>query len=74
MIIYVTCSPHPLETRTQVADFLRTHPNFNVLPVDRDTIDKNFQSSIGADGMMQLMTAEHGTDGMFLALLQREDQ
>lgn len=74
VIIYVTCSPHPLETRTQVADFLRTHPNFNVLPVDRDTIDKNFQSSIGADGMMQLMTAEHGTDGMFLALLQREDQ
>lgn len=73
-IIYVTCSPHPLETRTQVADFLRTHPDFKVLPVDRGTINKSFQSSIGADGMMQLMTAEHGTDGMFLALLQREDQ
>lgn len=74
VIIYVTCSPHPLETRTQVADFLRAHPSFKVLPVDRDTIDKSYRSSIGTDGMMQLMTAEHGTDGMFLALLQREDQ
>lgn len=71
LIIYVTCSPHPLETRTQVADFLRSHSNFEVLPVKRDTIHETYQSALGEDGMMQLMTGEHGTDGMFLALLHK---
>lgn len=71
IIIYVTCSPHPLETRTQVADFLHGNQNFSVLPVGYEAMHEAFRTSVGKDGMMQLMTAEHGTDGMFLALLQR---
>ena len=71
IIFYVTCSPHPLETRAQVADFLKSHPSFKVLPIEKANLSERFRSSVATDGMMQLMTAEHGTDGMFLALLQR---
>lgn len=71
IIAYATCSPHPLETRAQVADFLNRHQNFRLLPIEEESMDASFRSAIGKDGMMQLMTARHGTDGMFLALLQK---
>lgn len=63
VIGYATCSPHLAETKLQVADFLKRHPNFDRIPVKRGS---------DPDGDMQLWTYRDGTDAMFLSLLKRE--
>ena len=73
IIGYATCSPHPLETRVQVADFLAKNPSFKQISIEKETLHSTFHSGIGVDGAMQLMTSSHGTDGMFLALLKKEE-
>lgn len=62
IIGYSTCSPHLAETKIQVSDFLRTHPNFRRVSVGMRA-DK--------DGDLQLWTFRDGTDCMFLSLLER---
>lgn len=62
VIGYSTCSPHVAETKMQVHDFLRSHPNFQRMSVGQ----------LGdRDGDMQLWTYRDGTDCMFLSLLER---
>lgn len=63
VIGYATCSPHLAETKLQVADFLKRHPNFARISVKRGS---------DPDGDMQLWTYRDGTDAMFLSLLKRE--
>jgi 16S rRNA (cytosine967-C5)-methyltransferase len=76
VVAYVTCSPHPAETRAVVDDVLRGRDDVTRLdtpavmtgvisaphsgPVERGT---------GTD--VQLWTHRHGTDSMYLALLRR---
>lgn len=64
IIGYATCSPHLAETKFQVRDFLKRHPNFKRVPVEKYP-DK--------DGDMQLWTFRDGTDSMYLSLLRREE-
>jgi 16S rRNA (cytosine967-C5)-methyltransferase len=61
IIGYATCSPHLAETKWQVRSFLKSHPQFNRLPVTKDQ---------DLDGDMQLWTFRDDTDSMFLSLLQ----
>ncbi|MCC2028994.1 rRNA small subunit methyltransferase B [Microbacterium sp. YMB-B2] len=81
IVAYVTCSPHLAETTGVVAEVLRTRDDVTELDaaavlasVARSPID------LGSDGTgrVQLWPHRHGTDAMFLALLQRtpkgEDQ
>jgi len=74
IIGYVTCSPHILESKVQVADFLRKNPDFHILPINPVWIDADYHSAITPEGFLQLMTAKHNTDGMFLALLERKEK
>lgn len=60
IIGYSTCSPHLAETKMQVADFLKRHPNFSRIRVKRKP---------DGDGDMQLWTFRDGTDCMYLSLL-----
>ncbi len=73
IIVYVTCSPHLMETKVQVQDFLRRHENFSLRRIDPDLVTDHVRDAITPEGMVQLMTGRHGTDGMFLALLERKD-
>lgn len=73
LIAYVTCSPHLNETRFQVKEFLRTHRDFQLAPIPTGVATGKYASAIQADGMFQLWTHLHGTDAMFLALLQRKE-
>ena len=66
---YATCSPHLAETRIQVADTLKRHPELSVISVDSylpqsltDATDK---------GALALWTHRHNTDAMFLALFKK---
>lgn len=62
IIGYATCSPHLAETKFQVKDFLKNHPNFSRVPVSKRP---------DRDGDMQLWTFRDQTDAMFLSLLKR---
>ena len=64
IIGYATCSPHLGETKLQVSDFLKRHPNFKRVSLG-ELGDK--------DGDLQLWTFRDGTDAMFLSLLKRCD-
>jgi 16S rRNA (cytosine967-C5)-methyltransferase len=74
IVAYVTCSPHLAETTGVIAETLRTRTD--VISLDaRAVMTDVAQSPIdlaGDDGdHVQLWPHRHGTDAMFLALLQR---
>lgn len=71
LIIYITCSPHPLETSAQVNDFLKRHSEFEIRPIDPSMIPNQLRGALRPEGTMQLMTGRDGTDAMFIALLQK---
>jgi 16S rRNA (cytosine967-C5)-methyltransferase len=66
---YATCSPHLAETRIQVADLLRKHPEMERIPVDPFLPSNLTEGSEG--GALTLWTHRHGTDSMFLALFRK---
>jgi 16S rRNA (cytosine967-C5)-methyltransferase len=68
LLAYVTCSPHLVETVVPVSDALRRHAGLEQLdarPLLPGVPD------LGAGPAVQLWPHRHGTDAMFLALLQR---
>lgn len=72
---YVTCSPHLAETTGVVQEVLRDRPGFTELDaalvvggVSQSPIDLAADGS----GRVQLWPHRHGTDAMFLALIQRD--
>ncbi len=74
VVAYVTCSPHPVETRTAVQDALRGRDDVTWLDavplVARATQDR--VDDLGPSPDVQLWPHRHGTDAMYLALLRRE--
>jgi 16S rRNA (cytosine967-C5)-methyltransferase len=65
VLAYSVCTWTAPETVEVVDAFLRRHRGFSVEP-PRVAVD----SAVGGVGL-QLGTARHGTDGMYLALLRR---
>lgn len=77
IVAYVTCSPHLAETTGVVQDVLRSRADLTELDaravvsnLSRSTIDLADDERSGS-GSVQLWPHRHGTDAMFLALLQR---
>jgi 16S rRNA (cytosine967-C5)-methyltransferase len=71
LLAYVTCSPHPDETRASVAGVLERHPELRAL----DTREVGARIAIGDLGegvgpALQLWPHAHGTDAMFIQLLE----
>ena len=63
ILVYSTCTVLPAENEELVGAFLAAHKNFSLLPF-----------SVGAlhtDGMITLTPAVHGTDGFFVAKMQK---
>ncbi len=75
LILYVTCSPHLMETKAQVRDFLSRHTGFSLEPIKVDSLPKGAQAqlarAIDGEGLLQLLTERDGTDAMFMAMLRR---
>lgn len=68
---YATCSPHFAETRVQVKDILRGHPELEQLQVG-DYMSSELRDAGACDGAnLALWTHRQGTDAMFLALFRR---
>lgn len=75
LLAYVTCSPHLAETRVVLDGLLKRHPELRELDakavinqVAREPLDL-----AGAGLSAQLWPHRHGTDAMFVALVQRDD-
>ena len=71
-LVYVTCSLLKEEDETQVEHFLATHEDFSLMP-----IAPVWRAAVGgscpAKGpMLRLTPARHGTDGFFVAVLERK--
>ncbi|BDI22771.1 RsmB/NOP family class I SAM-dependent RNA methyltransferase [Herbiconiux sp. L3-i23] len=73
VLAYVTCSPHVAETREVVADGLARHPRLRSLdtPAVLDEVTGGALSRAAAGDAVQLWPHRHGTDGMFIALLEK---
>ena len=63
VLIYSTCTVLPAENEELVNAFLEVHKDFSLLPF---TVGE-----LHVDGMITLTPHEHGTDGFFLAKLQK---
>ncbi len=68
VIAYVTCSPHFAETELVVQDICKAHPELIILDAPA-MLPEVTNASRGK--FLQLWPHRHGTDAMFLALLQR---
>lgn len=72
---YVTCSPHPAETRMVVEDVLRRRPGVQRLDAREVLVAASggLVGDLGPGPDVQLWPHRHGTDAMFLSLLHRTD-
>lgn len=75
VLAYVTCSPHPAET-TAIVDALLADPDCPVAPLETRAVLATISRSpldLGPlpHGAAQLWPHRHGTDAMFIQLLQR---
>lgn len=80
IVAYVTCSPHLAETSGVVSEVLRhrddvTELDAQAVMTEVATAPIDLASAPDADARrVQLWPHRHGTDAMFLALLQRDDR
>ncbi|WP_022880809.1 RsmB/NOP family class I SAM-dependent RNA methyltransferase [Gryllotalpicola ginsengisoli] len=74
VLAYVTCSPHLGETRVAIADALKHHPGeLDELPT-QEIVQSTAAAPLelaGDPAQAQLWPHRHGTDAMFIALLQK---
>lgn len=74
LLCYVTCSPHLAETRVQLSDALKRHPvRLRELPTQEvlQSIAVHPLDLAGDPAQAQLWPHRHGTDAMFIALLEK---
>ncbi len=70
-LVYATCSILMEENEDQIESFLKERPEFEVLPVGgvwHETLGTECPSD---DPYLHLTPARHGTDGFFIAILER---
>ncbi len=75
-LAYVTCSVLPPENRDQVEAFLARHPEFKPIPWRRLWAEALAEtppqpSADGSEETLLMTPLSHGTDGFFVAVMQR---
>jgi 16S rRNA (cytosine967-C5)-methyltransferase len=69
VVAYVTCSPHPVETRVTVEETLRRVGSAEL--IDARACLPPGLPDLGSGPTVQLWPHRHGTDAMFLAVMRR---
>jgi len=67
LLIYSTCSLEPEENEVRVADFLATHPEFQLEPPPVGHVP----NAVVDNGMLRVLPHRHGADGSFAARMRR---
>ena len=74
-LAYFTCSVLPQENTSQVQAFLKNNPQFKIIPYTEQwkaTLESPPPNSAdGRSDSLQLSPHSHGTDGFFVAVMQR---
>jgi 16S rRNA (cytosine967-C5)-methyltransferase len=70
ILAYATCSPHLLETKGQVLDFLHRHKQMRLAQVGDFVSD--IPEALTVDGNLQFWTHLDSSDSMFMALFRKE--
>src|SRR5579859_2882584 len=70
-LIYATCSMLPAENDGQIRNFLSSHPAFTLVPMAQVWKDAIGTPCPVATDTLQLTPARHGTDGFFVAVMER---
>ena len=70
-LVYATCSLLPVENERQVDRFLAATPTFSALPVEHVWADAVGGPCPAVGPSLSLSTARHGTDGFFIAVMER---
>jgi 16S rRNA (cytosine967-C5)-methyltransferase len=71
-LVYVTCSLLREENEAQVERFLAGHGDFSLRPIASVWAETVGGQPPAAGDMLRLTPARHGTDGFFIAVLERE--
>lgn len=66
MLLYSTCTIFKEETETVVTEFIAGHPSFNLVNL---TVNPKKEQK----PMMQIFPDDFGTDGFFIALIQKQE-
>lgn len=70
-LVYATCSLLPDENEDRVAGFLTEHPEFSIVPMETVWTQVLGTKPPGDGPFLRLTPARHGTDGFFVAILER---
>ncbi len=70
-LVYATCSLLPAENQAQISGFLARDPGFRLVPVAAVWAETVGGSAPTTAGTLLLTPASHGTDGFFVAVLER---
>jgi 16S rRNA (cytosine967-C5)-methyltransferase len=74
-LAYITCSVLPPENRDQADAFLARHPEFKLLPWrqlwEQSLAEPALPSADGSAETLLMTPLSHGTDGFFVAVLER---
>jgi 16S rRNA (cytosine967-C5)-methyltransferase len=68
VLVYATCTVHPLENAGVIAPFLKTHPDWQIeLPPS----DSPLSELVGTDGSIEVWPHRQQMDGFFMVELRR---
>ncbi len=73
-LVYATCSLFQEENEDQIRNFLATHDDFELVPLEDAWADAGLTTKApeSSGGMMRLSPKQSGTDGFFAAILRRK--
>jgi len=70
-LVYATCSLLAVENQGQVDSFLAAASDFAPLPIENVWAEAVGGACPGEGGSLSLTPARHGTDGFFIAVMER---
>jgi 16S rRNA (cytosine967-C5)-methyltransferase len=68
VLVYATCTVHPLENECVITPFLATHPDWQI---ERPPIDSPVVDFVGASGAIEIWPHRQQMDGFFTIALRR---
>ncbi|NHC33374.1 16S rRNA (cytosine(967)-C(5))-methyltransferase [Scytonema millei] len=71
ILVYATCTLHPLENERAVEWFLSSHPQWQIDPLPPDSPATPFST---AAGWLKLYPHQHQMDGFFMVRLKKREQ
>jgi 16S rRNA (cytosine967-C5)-methyltransferase len=70
ILVYATCTLHPLENEGVIQPFLKCHPNWRITPPLPDSLASAWATS---EGFIKVWPHRHAMDGFFMVCLKKEN-